>query len=337
VLTRPPDLSDEAIAASLATHWGFEAAALEYRPVGFGAHHWKATDAAGDARFVTVHDLAAKRQDAAETTDGVFRRLDAAFSAAAALADHGLTFVLAPTRDRGGRVVARVDDRFSLAVHPYLVGHPAGPEGAFTRPEDRVAVVDLVVDLHRHGEVAASRADRDDLVVRHHEEIPAAIDALGARWDTGPYGERARALLQAHADPLQDLVAAYEELASEVSQLGDRAVLTHGEPDASNVLVVRDQLLLIDWDTALLAVAERDLWDLDPGDGSALEQYRRATGVELSSAALDLYRLWFDLAEIGQYLGELRRPHGETEDMAESWKNLQEFLRPAERWPALVR
>lgn len=336
MLTPPPDLSDDAITASLAAHWAFEVKRLEYQALGFGAHHWKASDAGGQARFLTVHDLAAKRQDADETTDGVFRRLEASFSAAAALADEGLPFVLAPTRDARGRVVERVDDRFSLAVFPFLIGHPAGQEGGFDRSEHRLAVLDLLIEVHRHTPAAADLADRDDLTVRHLEEIPAAIDALGTRWDAGPFGERARSLLETHAAPLQDLVASYDRLAVEVRQLGGRAVLTHGEPGANNVLVVGDDLLLIDWDTALVAVAERDLWELDPGDGSVLERYRRATGVELSPAALDLYRLWFDLAEIGQYLGELRRSHDATDDMAESWRNLQHHLRPAERWPALV-
>ena len=63
--------------------------------------------------------------------------------------------MLAPTRDRRGRVVERVDDRFSLAVHPFLIGHPAGAEGGFHRPEDHRAVVDLVVAVHRHTEVQA--------------------------------------------------------------------------------------------------------------------------------------------------------------------------------------
>ncbi len=336
MLTRPPDLADEAINASLARHWGVEAEALEYAPVGFGAHHWRARTAGGDDRFLTVHDLAAKRKDDAETTDEVFRRLSASFSAAAALRDDGLSFVLGPVRASDGRVVDRIDDRFSLAVHPFLAGHPAGPAGEFESAAERMAVVDLLVEVHR-SEAASAHADRDDLTVRHRDEIPAALDALGSPWDGGPHGERARSLLQAHATSVPRLLAGYDQLASEVSQLGDRAVLTHGEPHASNVLVVGDERLLIDWDTALLAVAERDLWDLDRGDGSVVAAYQRATGITLSQAALDLYRLWYDLAEIGQYLGELRRPHDDTADMAESWKNLQHFLRPAERWPALVR
>jgi spectinomycin phosphotransferase/16S rRNA (guanine(1405)-N(7))-methyltransferase len=336
MFTRPPELSDIAIKASLADHWSFAANDLAYEPVGFGAHHWRAVAAAGDACFVTVHDLTAKRRDDAEPEDEVFRRLTASFTAAVDLQRAGLSFVLAPVPGADGRVVDRLDDRFSLAVHPYLHGHPAGSGGEFESQDDRMAVLDLIVQVHAATPAVATHVDRDDLTVPHADEIPAAIDALGARWDAGPYGERARLLLDEQAPGLARLVLAYDDLAEQVEQLRDRAVLTHGEPHAGNVLVVDDDRHLIDWDTALLAVAERDLWDLDPGDGSVLAAYERATGLTPSRAALDLYRLWFDLTEVGQYLGELRRPHTDTADITESWKNLVHFLRPAERWPALV-
>jgi hypothetical protein len=37
--------------------------------------------------------------------------------------------------------------------------------------------------------------------------------------------------------------------------------------------------LLIDWDTALIGPPERDLWSLEPGDGTILREYEQATGV----------------------------------------------------------
>jgi hypothetical protein len=94
-------------------------------------------------------------------------------------------------------------------------------------------------------------------------------------------------------------------------------------------------LVLVDWDTALLAPPERDLWDMAGDDRSLLDHYTRATGVQIDPEALALYRLWFDLAEISEYLTLFHAPHGHTADTAESWENLRHFLRPAERWPAL--
>ena len=336
MFTPPPDITDGALTTALAADWGIEASALVYEPVGFGAHHWRATDQHGRRWFVTVHDLVAKRRNAEETSDEVFRRLTASFSAAAALAGAGLGFVLAPTPTMGGRAVARLDDRFSIAVHPHLDGHAAGDEGEFASDRERRAVLDLVVEVHRATGAARPHADVDARAVPHLEEIDAALDALGSTWDAGPYGERARTLLDEHATALRRLVTAYDGLHDQVAPLFERAVLTHGEPHASNVLVTADGLLLVDWDTALLAPAERDLTVLDPGDGSMLHAYASITGLTPSQPALDMYRLWFDLTEIGQYLGELRAHHTGTADIAESWKNLQHYLRPADRWPDLI-
>ncbi len=130
-------------------------------------------------------------------------------------------------------------------------------------------------------------------------------------------------------------MTAYAGLAERAAQRRDRMVITHGEPHAGNVMTTPGGLALVDWDTVLLAPPERDLWDMAGDDGSLLGHYTRATGIQIDPEALALYRLWFDLAEISEYLTLFRAPHGDTADAAEAWENLRHFLRPAERWPAL--
>jgi hypothetical protein len=76
--------------------------------------------------------------------------------------------------------------------------------------------------------------------------------------------------------------------------------------------------------------------DLAGHDRSLLNRYAAATGIEIDEDALTLYRLWYDLAEIGGYLSWFHDAHEDTADTSECWKNLQHFLRPAERWPQLV-
>lgn len=49
-----------ALTGALQDLWVFTAASLEYQPVGFGSHHWLATDATGRRLFATADDLAAK-------------------------------------------------------------------------------------------------------------------------------------------------------------------------------------------------------------------------------------------------------------------------------------
>ena len=112
-------------------------------------------------------------------------------------------------------------------------------------------------------------------------------------------------------------------------------VMTHGEPHAGNVLRTAKGFVSINWDTATVAPPERDLWVLAEDDPTLLDAYAERTGVEVDPAALALYRLWFDLAEIGGYLTLFAEPHEETADTAESWTNLVFFLRPRDRWQEL--
>jgi spectinomycin phosphotransferase len=145
-----------------------------------------------------------------------------------------------------------------------------------------------------------------------------------------------RDLLSARASELEVLFAAYDGLRLRVAACPERMVITH----AGNVITTPGGLVMVDWDTALLAPPERDLWALARHDESLLGTYAAATGVNIDQDALSLYRLWYDLAEIGGYLSYFRKPHrhtadtADTADTAQSWQNLRHFLQPAERWPA---
>jgi Phosphotransferase enzyme family len=333
VFTRPDDLPEAVLAGALHGGWGFTPVSLEYQAVGFGSHHWLATDARGGRVFATVDDLTAKLRTPQDTADAVFDRLGSAFATALSLrAEAGLAFVVAPAPTSGGQVLTRLSDRYSLAVHPYITGTPVGEDGEFARAGDRRAALDLLVQLHC---AEAVRPRAEDFVVPHLDALGPMTGEPREAWQGGPYARRAGELLQAHAAGLGVLVNAYAGLARRVAQRPDRMVITHGEPHAGNVMTTPGGLVLVDWDTVLLAPPERDLWDIAGDDQSLLDRYTGATGVQIDPEALALYRLWCDLAEISEYLTLFRAPHGDTADTAEAWENLRHFLRPAERWPAL--
>jgi Phosphotransferase enzyme family len=334
VFTEPDDLPHNALAGALQELWGFTAASLEYQPVGFGSHHWLVMGRTGERLYATADDLDAKRRTAHDTADDAFDRLCHAFGTALALRDEaGLTFVIAPLLTAAGRVAARLSERYSLVIHPYVTGTAAGDDGEFTNDGDRKAVVDLLILMHR---AHVGKPHADDLVVPHLDALQAMIRHTSDVWCGGPYAQAAQELLRTHARDLHALIAAYGGLARRVGSQPERMVITHGEPHAGNVIVTADGLVLIDWDTALVAPPERDLWALAGGEPSLLDYYAAATGTEIDDGALSLYRLWYDLAEVGGYLSLFQAPHVDTADTRESWKNLQHFLRPAERWPSLV-
>lgn len=296
MFTKPGDLPEDVLAGTLRDHWGFVAGSLEYQAVGFGSHHWLATDTAGRRLFATVDDLAAKLRTAGDTPGAACTRLRAAYATALVLRNEaGLAFVLAPVPAGGGQVLARLSDRYTLVVHPFLAGSAAGEYGRFASGSDRRAVLDMLVQVHR---TRAGNPGTDDFVVPNLDALQAMTGKTDRAWRAGPYARPAQDLLQAHSRGLNALVNAYHDLASQVAARPERMVITHGEPHAGNVIAT--------------------------------------TGTQIDDEALTLYRLWWDLSEIGGYLRLFHAEHGDTADARESWKDLRHYLRPAERWPQLA-
>ena len=333
MFTRPDDLTEGQILAELAASWSFRAETLSYLPVGFGAHHWRATDASGRQLFLLIHDLPQMLRCGMDTPQAAFSRLETALGCALSLSrDADLDFVIPPIPTDSGQVVRRLSERYSLAACPYLTDFEPTHEGDFA-PADRPAVVRLLTELHAATPTAAPL--RCDFALQNADGLRAALESTGEPWRTGRYGERARALLAVHASGVIALMTAYGELAAQARSRPERYVVTHGEPDPRNVLKTPAGFVVVDWDFVQLAPPERDLWDLAETDRSVPAAYTEATGTAIDAGALALFRMWYDLSEIAGYIELFRRAHDDTEDSAESWRNLEHFLRPTQRWPQL--
>jgi len=334
VFTQPADFPEDLLSEALSEGWGFRPTSLRYQAVGFGSHHWLAVDPAGLKLFATVDDLTDKLRDDADTTNAVFVRLDQAFESALSLRrDAGLEFVVAPLAAADGRVLRRLTDRYALVVHPYLVDCQSRQDGEFESSADRDAVLAMLVRLHA---AKATWPPTDNFEVPGGAALLAAMRSSGEPWRAGPYGTRCRDLLARHAADLGALLEAFGELVSRVRTRGGRMVITHGEPNASNVLKTPAGFVFVDWESALLAPPERDLWALAESDPGVLEAYSAATGTAIDTDALALHRMWYDLFEISGYVSWFRGDHDDTADAEEAWRNLQYFLRPAQRWPHLL-
>ena len=284
--------------------------AAEYLAIGFGSHHWSVID--GDQRwFVTVDDLDAKKRRVDDPRDAVFRRLHASMNAARVVADDGLEFVVAPVRTVDNAVVSRLDDRFAAAVYPFVDG-TSYPYGDFPAIEHRDAVIAMIARLHDVADPAATGAAPDDLQVPCRADLSVAVDALAQPWESGPFAEPARELLDRHASGVERLFEHYDRVAASVAGRPERMVLTHGEPHPGNTVMTAVGWVLVDWDTTLIAAPERDLWMMADVADSAVGTYEAATGRNVLQEALDCYRLWWDLAEICGYVTLLRENHNDT-------------------------
>jgi len=194
----------------------------------------------------------------------------------------------------------------------------------------------LVTNVEQTRWLRSAGTGVDDLVLPNRDELTRALGDLAVAWDGGPYSERARVLLSRYAPAIDRLLPHYDRLVDEARVRPGRMVLTHGEPHVENVIRTPAGRLLVDWDTALIAPPERDLWTLESGDGSVIESYTEATGALVLSSMLELYRLRWDLAEIAIYVALFRRPHIESADTRESWKNLNHCLNSAGRRPSCM-
>jgi hypothetical protein len=182
----------------------------------------------------------------------------------------------------------------------------------------------------------SDHAEVDTLALPMGDELRAALDDLGGNWAGGPYGEPARLLLRGQAAGVERLLEHRERLVARALARPERFVLTHGEPHPGNTIVTADGVVLVDWDTALLAPPERDLWMVVGDDPTVLDAYTAATGRPVLTDTMTCYRLSWDVVEIAGYIAELRDEHAATANTAASWRNLQHYLDPARRWPELV-
>src|SRR5262249_6949945 len=145
MLTRPDELTDDAVAAAVRTGWGACVDAIEFSPVGFGSHHWLVR---GDGlRWFVTADALADRDRGGEGPDGPRARLRAALSTARALYDGGCSFVVAPQLTLEGDVLLDVDDGFVVALYPFVEGE-LRPWGAYATHAERRAVVERLIEIH---------------------------------------------------------------------------------------------------------------------------------------------------------------------------------------------
>ena len=326
MLTPPDGLPEELLVAVLARGWGLTVTELAYRPVGWGSHHWEVSDAAGGRWFVTADQLENKRHTQAEPLTTAFGRLRASLATAVELRAAGLDFVVAPVTARDGAPLAPAGQRFGVAVYPWIDGQ-SFDWGDFPGQEHRQAVLDMLAAIHAATPAAARHALADDFAVPHRDALEAALAGADAS-AAGPYARPLAELIAGHAGPIRASLEIHDKQRSQALADPARPVVTHGEPHPGNTMLSAcrgdgrvvppgqpGRWLLIDWDTVLMAPAERDLWSLDPGDGSVLAAYAEATGVTPRAGLLELYRLRWDLADVAIDVSRFRRPHeGTLED-----------------------
>jgi len=320
----PDDIDERELARVLAGGWGLAPAALRYAAVGFGDHHWELTDAPGRRWFVTVAGLAGGWRGTGPA-EGL-ADLRAALGTVLALHRAGLDFAVPPVPTRAGQPLVPLGPGHAVTLFPWLDGE-GGDFGEPLPARDRLTLVTLLASLHNATGVAGAGAPLRSPGLPGRAGLLAALDDLGQPWRGGPYGEPARRLLGQHAAALDRALTRFDGLIDQARRTGP-PVLTHGEPHPGNIFRSRSGTLqLIDWDTAGLALPERDLWDVAQPGSAGAAVYTELTGRPVSPVAAEAYRIRWALDDIRLAVRDFHGPHERTPDTELTWTTLHEELR----------
>jgi len=283
VKEQPGHIDQRELARILRERWGLAPGRLRHLPVGFGDHHWELTGAAGGRWFITVAELAGGWRGTSPAAG--YADLRASMETVIALRRAGLEFAVAPVPAAGGQALAPLGDGNAVTVFPYIDGAP-GDFGDGLPERDRLVLIGILARLHGATPLARRTALARSPTPASRPALEAALGELNQPWGGGSYSEPARQLLARHATRLGRALARLDELVRACS--GGQAVITHGEPHPGNIMRSGGGLLLIDWDTAGLALPERDLWLAAGDDARAAGRYAELTGRRVSGAAMDL-------------------------------------------------
>jgi spectinomycin phosphotransferase len=327
----PVDLIPEQLRKARAEGWCLAVAPMEYVPEGGGSHHWKTMDEDGKPHFVTVDDLDDKDW-LGDTREAVFEGLGRALDTASALRHRaGLEFALAPIAARDGRLLLRLDDRYTVTLFPFLAGR-SFPFGPYPDAGLRELALAMIVALHQSTSAVRDLAPRHVPGFGGRRDLEAFLVDPDRPWDGGPFSEPARRLLAAHVAGIARLVIGFDRQVALTAPTRADPVITHGEPHPANLLSVHGRLLLIDWDTIGLACPERDLALVAGSDGEGVDRYQQATGREVDPTAITLYRLRWYLDDLATAVRLFRNYHGDTPDTRRWWEGLAPRLAQLPTW-----
>lgn len=268
---------------------------------------------------------------------GVF---DATLATVAALAEAGADMVLGPVRDLTGEPRHRVSPEWEAAVFPYVHGRNA------TRGlPDRTLVAQAIGRLHA-SDLIPSEALRWAPGWRQPELRQLLEHELDRRWEAGPFGERARALLIDDRVGIVRLLDLDTRLVAQLDESRDPWVMTHGEPNSVNVMIdAAGRVVLIDCNAMMLAPRERDLRVLlyghdgveRAGRADVIAAYQSVAGpVRPRAFVIELFVAEWHLIEICRYAQLFADPHEDSDDVRAAWAAFASYVPVRQNWPQLV-
>ena len=294
VLAPPAGVTDAEVLEAVRRHWASDVDRVVHLAVGWGGYHWRA-DVGDEPVLFTTLDIPLPRHTAAS--------LEGAYAAAAATA-RDVDFVWPPLPTHDGRFTVPLSWG-TLSVTGWLAGE------APTSSTPRLAR--MLADLHAvappPGAPRWSTLVSPDLGDRLGEKVTDAWPA--------PHGPAARDLVRGRLGEVARWADEHGRLLAGVDEAA--YVVTHGEPGVHNQWLAAGRTWLLDWETLLLAPAERDLATL----------VNEGVEVDADPALVRLFDLEWRLSEVESFATWLQQPHTDGADERQALAGLRyELERP---------
>lgn len=248
-----PNVSEAEIRSCLLDHYGLATAQIVFLPIGADKDTAVYRIVAKDR---TAYFLKLRRGDEEETS-AVLPKL---------LGDQGVKQTIAPMETIDQRPTASFK-HYMLVLFPFVEGR----SGFDVEMSDR-NWADLGIGLRAIHNVAVPpvilRQLQRETYSAHWREVVKAILAGIDEETADPIATNLAEFLRAKRDEILNIVGSVERLATGFQGRSTEFVLCHADIHAGNVLIdAKDDLYIVDWDTAILAPKERDLMFVGGGVG----------------------------------------------------------------------
>lgn len=317
-----PDLPDERLIAGLRAAYGLRASKLEFLPLGADVNTAVYRFAASASQ---LYFLKLRRGPVDEMSVAI----------PAFLASQGLQLIIAPVRTATGELFSHLEP-YTLTLYPFVDG--ADGYAVDLSETQWVELGAAVKHLHTTRLPAALQRGlpRESYSPHYRERVRAFQAHLRAAPFTDPLAVELAAVLQTQAAVVGQLVEGAERLAQRLEKEAPDWVLCHADLHNGNILISQaGALYIVDWDTARLALPERDLMFVGSGlgrPGQAAQEaawfYQGYGPAEIDPVALAYYRCERIVQDIDAFCEQILSTTDKSQDRWQGLRYLTSQFQP---------
>ncbi len=290
-----PNLKDEEIIACLREAYGLTVEKITFLPLGadFNTAVYRVTTTDGADHFLKLRS-------------GEF--LKASVSVPKYIADLGIKQVIPPLATKTGQLWTGLAS-FKAILYPYIEGRN-GVEAKLS--DQQWAQFGAAIKKFHSTDIPASitkDVSRETFSSKWRETVKAFLVRIESEVFEEPIAVKMALFLKSKSSEILKLVEHAEELAITIQEQPLTYVLCHADMHGWNLIVDKEALYIVDWDTLIFAHVERDLMFIgagiwDSGLTAAEEEslfYKGYGQTKINQDVLAYYRFERIIQDIGDY------------------------------------